>query len=213
MHPTLSPTHSLSLCGVTDAAQIRTRIGAALDALKSGAPGFDFTPLEVSKWLALGPDTPLGFNSQTVPARKGAHAWSNPERMAAHFDRADRSVRDGGDLASAGRGLGAALGALESLGSAGLSATASFATVAEEYPAALAVCMGGMLRDALRFHGFHGARGGSLWSPWAWAGRGSGYYARMERHADTIAIVICTLHGQRSAAARYAGRMLQALHG
>lgn len=211
MHPTLSHTHSLSLHGVTDAAQIRTRIGASLDALKSGEPGFDFTPLEVSKWLALGPDTPLGFNSQTVPARKGAHAWANPERMAAHFDRADRSVRRGGECAAAGRGILAFSAALDFLDAGDPDATLQ--ALSNEYPVALAVTMGGMLRDALRFHGFHGARGGSLWSPWAWAGRGSGYYARMERHADTLAIVICTLHGQRSAAARYAGRMLQAMHG
>lgn len=211
MEHTLSPTHSLSLRGISDAAQIRTRIGAALDSIKSAEPGFDFTPLEISKWLALGPDTPLGFNSQTVPARKGAHAWANPQRMAAHFDRADRSVRAGGELASAGRGRWAAHAALESLESAGPDAT--LAAVAGEFPTALAVMMGGMLRDALRFHGFQGAHGGSLWSPWAWAGRGSGYHARMERHADTIAIVICTLHGQRSAAARYAHRMLQAVGG
>lgn len=191
---------------------------------------FHFTIDEIRAWTDHGPDAPLAMLSRTAQWKRGEHAWISPDRWSAHANRAVR----GPESRAANRE------AFEWLEADSDSKTYDetwkrdryseierewFAHHAarpiaerarefrEEHPLAWRNKATHDLRDALRFHGFGCHSNGSLWSAWAWGGRGDTVRARLHRQADTIALTLCTLYGIRSAGARYAQRMREALYG
>jgi len=202
------------------------------DARESNDIGsdFHFEPAEIAAWTDYDSGAPLAMLSRTAQWKRGDHAWISPERWAAHAKREIESAESRAANREAWEWLQMDSNSQtydetwkrDRFSEIDREWFARHASVPlperardfrEAHPLAWRNLAARNLRDALRFHGFGCHSNGSLWSAWAWGGRGNTVDARMHRQADTIALTLCTLYGIRSAAAKYASRMRAALYG
>ena len=191
---------------------------------------FHFTDSEIAAWSDHGSMAPLAMMSRTAQWKRGEHAWISPERWSAHAKRelesaesraANREAYDWLEMDSDSKTYDESwrrhrfseIDREWFARHAAIPLPERARDFREAHPLAWRNLAARELRDALRFHGFACHSNGSLWSAWAWGGRGDTVRARMHRQADTLAITLCTLYGIRSAGARYAARMQAAMHG